>query len=42
MDQPGVHDARTADGASIAYQAFGGEHELKGVADRWWLDRVTR
>ena len=32
--------AKTADGVYIAYQVAG-EHELKGVPDRWRLCRVV-
>ena len=39
MHVPETRYATTADGVRIAADA--GEHELKGVPDRWHLYRVT-
>jgi len=45
MDVPQTRYAKAPDGTSIAYQdlVFGGagERELRGVPDRWRLDRVA-
>lgn len=52
MDLPETRYAKTVDGVHIAYQVLGdgpvdivyldrGEHELKGVPDRWRLYRVV-
>ena len=43
MHVPETRYATTADGVHISYHtaADAGEHELKGVPDRWHLYRVT-
>ena len=43
MDIPETRYATSEEAISIAYQTFEdvGEHELKGVPDRWHLCRVV-
>jgi hypothetical protein len=41
VNPPETNYAKTVDGVHIAYQVYG-EHELKGVPDRWRLYRVVK